>query len=89
MLIAIRNLLFQPLSFELNGDAECIHLCSRERKTIREDQISQEIRNAADCGIVSLTEIPGSTRSDPRVETATDEHAIEDVPAAKSRKWGQ
>ena len=89
MLVAIRNMLFQPLTFSANGNVGGLHLCSRERAVIAEDQLSQEIKSAADRGLVSLTQIPGSTQPDPRVEMANDEHAPEDVSPAKSRKRGQ
>lgn len=56
-MIEIRNLLFQPLTFQLSGSSGSIHLCSRERKILRCDQISAEIRSAASRGFVTLTEI--------------------------------
>jgi hypothetical protein len=74
--IEIRNLMFQPLSLHLAGEEGGIHLGSRERKTIAEGQLSDEIRVAAARGYVSLSEISESAETDPRLETTNDEHAV-------------
>ena len=76
-MIEIRNLMFQPLSLHLAGEEGGIHLGSRERKTISEDQLSDEIRVAAARGYVSLSEISQNAEADPRLETTDDEHAVE------------
>ncbi len=73
-MIEIHNLLFQPLTFHLSGDVRGIHLGSRERKTIADDQLSDEIRAAADRGLVTIAVVPESTQPDPRVEPADGEH---------------
>jgi len=79
--IEIRNLMFQPLSFHLAGEEGGIHLGSRERRTIPEEQLSEEIRVAEARGYVSLSEVVQNTQPDPRVETTDDEHAAEPAPA--------
>lgn len=79
-MIEIRNLMFQPLSFHL-ADEGGIHLGSRERRTIPEEQLSEEIRVAEARGYVSLSEAVENTQPDPRVETTDDEHAAEPARA--------
>jgi len=73
-LIEIRNLLFQPLTFHLSGGAGGIHLGSRERRTVRSDELSDEIRTAAARGFISIADVPESTQPDPCVEPMDDEH---------------
>ena len=51
----IRNLLFQPLTFQLAGQDRGLHLGSRQRKLIEDDQVSEEIRTAAKRGFIALT----------------------------------
>jgi len=53
--IEIRNLLFQPLTFQLAGEQRGLHLGSRQRKPIDDAQVSDEIRVAAKRGFVALT----------------------------------
>jgi hypothetical protein len=57
-MIEVRNILFQPLALHLakgpGGMQEGLHLGPRERRRIRQDQLSSEIRKAADRGLVSL-----------------------------------
>lgn len=72
-MIEIRNLLFQPLSLHLAGEEGGIHLGSRERKVISDDQLSEEIRVMEARGFVSLSEVAENTQPDPRVETTDDE----------------
>ncbi len=90
-MIEIRNLMFQPLTLHLAGEEGGLHLGPRERATIPEEQLSEEIRVAETRGYVSLSEVVESTQSDPRVETTDDEHAAESAPAdsqatARSKK---
>ena len=54
-MIEIRNLLFQPLTFQLAGEQRGLHLGSRQRKLIDDAQVSDEIRVAAKRGFVALT----------------------------------
>ena len=55
-MIAIKNLLFQPLTFQLAGGGQGLHLNPRERKVISRENLSAEIETAAKRGLVSLTE---------------------------------
>ncbi len=54
-MIEIRNLLFQPLAFQLAGEQRGLHLGSRQRKLVDDTQVSDEIRTAAKRGFVALT----------------------------------
>ncbi len=54
-MIEIRNLLLQPLAFQLAGEQCGLHLGSRQRKLIDDAQVSEEIRTAAKRGFVALT----------------------------------
>lgn len=54
-MVQIRNLLFQPLTFNL-ADGRTLHLGVRERKAIAKDSLSEEVRKAAIRGLVELVE---------------------------------
>lgn len=90
-MIEIRNLLFQPLTFQLAGEERGLHLSSRQRKLIEDAQVSEEMRTAQRGGFVVLTPLeqpdqpeaqPAATEtSDGSSETAvqpSEEPAVED-----------
>ena len=54
-MIEIRNLLFQPLTFQLAGEGRGLHLSSRQRKLIEDAQVSEEMRTAEKGGFIVLT----------------------------------
>jgi hypothetical protein len=54
--IEIRNLQFQPITFQLGGEGS-LHLGPRERKSIARKDLSAEIQAAAKCGLVRITEL--------------------------------
>ena len=56
-MIAIKNLLFQPLTFQLSGESQGLHLGPRERREISDEHVSAEIRTAAQRGLISLSEV--------------------------------
>jgi hypothetical protein len=60
--IEIRNLQFQPLTFQLGGEGS-LHLGPRERKSITRKNLSAEIQMAAKRGLLRITE--PNTGSDP------------------------
>lgn len=87
-MIEIRNLLFQPLTFQLAGEEHGLHVGPRQTKTIEDDKLSQEIEAAGRRGFVSIgtgetppeefdPETMMSAPADPtdgtQTETATDE----------------
>ncbi len=53
-MIEIRNLLFQPLTFQLAGEEHGLHVGPRQTKTIEDDKLSQEIEAAGKRGFVSI-----------------------------------
>lgn len=61
-MIEVRNTLFQPLTFHLakgpNGMQEGLHLGPRERRRIRNEQLSPEIEKAASRGLIALIHLP-------------------------------
>ncbi len=92
-MIEIRNLMFQPLTLHLAGEEGGIHLGPRERVTIPEDQVSDEMRVAASRGFVSLTKVREQEEPKPYVDTTASEDnpvaAGNDKAAAKPRKGRQ
>jgi hypothetical protein len=60
--IEIRNLQFQPLTFQLGGEGS-LHLGPRERKSIARKNLSAEIQTAAKRGLVRITELNTSSAS--------------------------
>ncbi len=70
-MIAIKNLLFQPLTFQLAGGGQGLHLGPRERREISDEHVSAEIRTAAQRGLVTLTEIPVPPKASPKARRKT------------------
>lgn len=54
-MIEVRNLLFQPLTFQLAGGSS-LHLGPRERRAIKPDQVSPELEQAQRRNYVALDE---------------------------------
>ena len=73
-MIEIRNLLFQPLTFQLAGERRGLHLSSRQRKLVDDAQVSDEIRVAAKRGFVALTEL--EQLDQPETQPAASEEVI-------------
>lgn len=78
-MIEIRNLLFQPLTFQLAGEQRGLHLGSRQRKLVDDAQVSDEIRVAAKRGFVVLTELEQPDQ--PETQPAASEEVITTVEA--------
>ncbi len=53
-MIEIRNLLNQPLTFQLARQSASLHLSPRERQILRRDEVTAEMRTAASRGFVAL-----------------------------------
>ena len=88
-MIAIKNLLFQPLTFQLAGGGQGLHLGPRECREIGDEHVSAEIRTAAQRGLISLTEIvepPKTSAKAPRRSKATSEKLK--GPTPRRRKSG-
>lgn len=90
-MIEIRNLLFQPLTFHLAGGGRGIHLNPRERRRVREEDVSPEIEAAARRGLVSLTAAPEAAVSPEPAEpvgagASKDEPRTGGASASRRRK---
>ena len=83
-MIAIKNLLFQPLTFQLAGGGQGLHLGPRERREISEEHLSDELKTAADRGLVTLTEVAEPPKA--RRKTAA---ASKTPPKAASKRGGK
>lgn len=70
-MIEIRNLLFQPLTFQLSGEQRGLHLGPRQRRLIEDAHVSEDIRSAAKGGFVAL--MVQAESNQPEVETVADE----------------
>ena len=62
-MLEIKNLLFQPLTLHLVDSNKSIHLSSRDKATIKEKDLSQEIKRAQVRGWVSIKTIDEKTKS--------------------------
>ena len=88
-MIEVRNTLFQPLTFHLakgpNGMQEGLHLGPRERRRIRQDQLSPEIEKAAGRGLIVLVHLPDPEPSE-TAPSATEPGADQSLSAGRKRR---
>lgn len=56
-MIEIRNLLFQPLTFQLLGVEEGLHIHSREIRQVEDENVSEEMLSAERMGFVELRSV--------------------------------
>ena len=100
-MIEVRNTLFQPLTFHLakgpTGMQEGLHLGPRERRRIRQEQLSPEIEKAAGRGLIALvylpdeaptpvSEVSANTAEQPDVEAAPGDSGVEQSPATTRKR---
>jgi hypothetical protein len=81
--IEIRNLLFQPLTFQLAGEEGGLYLTSRQRKLVDDAQVSEEMRTAATRGFVVIT--PLEQPDGP--EAQSDEIGSADTPSDNATQF--
>jgi len=92
MKINIKNLLFQPLALHLAAGGEGLHLSARECREILTEHISEEIRLAAERGLVSLLKkaidpVDSPAGNSPKSpKTAVSEPAKVEEPKVKQKK---
>jgi hypothetical protein len=55
-MLQMKNLLFQPLTLHLADSNKSIHLASRGTTTIKDKELSQEIKRAQAKGWISIKE---------------------------------
>ena len=72
-MLEIKNLLFQPLTLHLADSNKSIHLTSRSKTTIKEKDLSQEIKKARNRGWISIRE-------------STDPSSVETPTTTKTKK---
>jgi len=61
----IKNLLFQPLTLHLADSNKSIHLASRGKVTLKDKELSQEIKRAQAKGWVSIKNLPTADSQQP------------------------
>ena len=84
-MIEIRNLQFQPLTFNLSGQGT-LHLGPRERKSIARKDLSAEIRTAGKRGLVHLTDLTGGATLEPETLTATEDAGTDEAKTTSKRR---
>ena len=86
-MIEIRNLQFQPLTFNLSGQGT-LHLGPRERKSIARKDLSAEIKTAGKRGLVRITDLTGGAEPEPEPEkpTATEDAGNDETKTTSKRR---
>ena len=86
-MIEIRNLQFQPLTFNLSGQGT-LHLGPRERKSIARKDLSAEIQTAGKRGLVRITDLTGGAAPEPETETptATEDAGTDEAKTTSKRR---
>ena len=82
-MIEIRNLKFQPLTFNLSGQGT-LHLGPRERKSIARKDLSAEIKTAGKRGLVRITDLTGGAA--PETPTATEDAGTDEAKTTSKRR---
>ncbi len=67
-MIAIKNLLFQPLTFGLATQGQGLHLGPRESRLVSKKDVSDELRAAAQRGLVTLTQVVEAPKVQPEAQ---------------------
>ena len=62
-MLEIKNLLFQPLTLHLVDSTKSVHLGSRGKVTVKEKDLSQEIKRAQTRGWISVKTINEKSES--------------------------
>ena len=84
-MIEIRNLQFQPLTFNLSGQGT-LHLGPRERKSIARKDLSAEIKTAGKRGLVRVTDLTGGAAPEPETPTATEDAGTDEAKTTSKRR---
>jgi hypothetical protein len=82
--IEIRNLQFQPLTFQLGGESS-LHLGPRERKSIARKDLSAEIQTAAKRGLVRIAELNTGSAPAHNESTGPKEAASKESKSSKTK----
>lgn len=84
-MIEIRNLQFQPLTFNLSGQGT-IHLGPRERKSIARKDLSAEIQTAGKRGLVRITDLATGATPEPEVPATPDNAGANKANTTRKRR---
>ncbi len=84
-MIEIRNLQFQPLTFQL-GTEGSLHLGPRQKKSIARKDLSAEIQTAAKRGLVRITDLTGGAEPEPEKPTATEDTGANEAKTTSKRR---
>ena len=84
-MIEIRNLQFQPLTFQL-GTEGSLHLGPRQKKSISRKDLSAEIQTAAKRGLVRITDLTGGAEPEPEKPTATEGAGSDEAKTTSKRR---
>ena len=92
-MIAIKNLLFQPLTFGLATQGQGLHLGPRESRLVSKKDVSDELRAAAQRGLVTLTQVVEAPKAQPKAAPASKTRSkarskAKETPGPQSRKRG-
>ena len=92
-MIAIKNLLFQPLTFGLATQGQGLHLGPRESRLVSKKDVSEELRAAETRGLVTLREISRPKAARPKAVAASKTRSkarskAKKTPGPQSRKRG-
>lgn len=83
-MIEIRNLQFQPLTFQLGGEGS-LHLGPRERKSIARKDFSAEIQVAAKRGLVRINNLSDSSAQPKKEQVGSKEAAFKETKSSKTK----
>lgn len=84
-MIEIRNLQFQPLTFQL-GTEGSLHLGPRQKKSIARKDLSAEIQTAAKRGLVRITDMTGGAEPEPEKPPATEGTGSEETKVSQPKR---
>ena len=84
-MIEIRNMQFQPLTFQL-GNEGSLHLGPRQKKSIARKDLSAEIQTAAKRGLVRITDLTGGAEPEPEKPTATEGTGSNEAKTTSKRR---
>jgi hypothetical protein len=83
--IEIRNLQFQPLTFQI-GNEGSLHLGPRQKKSIARKDLSAEIQTAAKRDLVRITDLTGGAEPEPEKPTATEDTGSNEAKTTSKRR---
>ena len=84
-MIEIRNLQFQPLTFQLGAEGS-LHLGPRQKKSIARKDLSAEIQTAAKRGLVRITDLTGGAEPEPEKPMATEDTGSNEAKTTSKRR---